>query len=183
MATKKNQKQNTESTINSGKSEPSFLKKNALVLSLVGVIIISIVWGIISKQSTARKYERQLTELKESHAAILDSMKIHEGELFISALSWACRSEMMRENMDQVNSYFLEALKNTHVLWLQIIDHKTGNIVLSTNKKDEGSKSTDDFIVKATAIASRSQEQTITYVAPIYSFNQQLGVLVMEKSK
>jgi hypothetical protein len=161
----------------------SFYKKHAVSLLLGGALLISILWGVLSAQRTAKRYEKQITELTTRHAAMMDSMQIQQGEMFISALSWATRSELMRENMDQVNSYFVEALKNKSIEVVRVVNHTSGKVILSTNKKDEGTDTSDEFVRNAKEISSRTEGSTVTFVAPIFGFNQQIGVLVIEKSK
>jgi hypothetical protein len=179
MATSKKATSENSST----KPNEPFYKKHAISLLLVVALLISILWGILSTQRSAKRYEKQIHEMTIRHTEMMDSMQIQQGELFISALSWATRSEMMRENLDQINNYFVEAIKNQNIEVIRIVNHSNGNVVLSTNKKDEGSTAEDEFIRNAKEISSRTEGNTVTFVAPIFGFNQQLGVLVIEKSK
>jgi hypothetical protein len=184
MSTKKKEENNSAAT--SGKQEESkknIFQKNPVAILLAGALIIAILWGVLSNQRTAKRYQKELTQLQEVHAAQLDSLHIDSGELLAQSLSWAVRSELMRENNEQVNGYFMEALKIDAVLSIRLVDHISGKNVLATNKKDEGKPETNEFILQATSVSTEIAADKNTIVAPIFGFNKQLGVLVIEKRK
>ena len=184
MSTKKNEENKTESTTEKLTApKKNIVQKHPVVFLLAGALVIAILWGVLSNQRTAKRYQKELTQLQEFHAAQLDSMHVESGELLAQSLSWAVRSELMRDNNEQVNGYFIEALKIDAVLSIRLVDQTNGKIILATNKKDEGTTETHEFILEATAISTEQTAEKNTIVAPIFGFNKQLGVLVIEKRK
>lgn len=117
------------------------------------------------------------------HQEQLDSIGLVNAIQVISSLTWAVRSEMTRDNMEQVNTYFIQLIKEPSIETIQLVDHSTGNILLSTNKKDEGTLLKNEFVLNAKSPVSQLHNEVIISAAPVYGLSQQLGVLVIERAQ
>ena len=160
------------------KSVP-FWKKHFLKLFLVLVVIASLAWGWISKNQLQKKHDEAMTELKEAHKAKISKLTELKNKEISQTLALAVRSELIDENKDQVNQYFLQVLKQPSVEKLMLIDHNTGNVLISTNKKDEGTKFQDQKLLKSKDVTTILKEDNWYTSSPIMGLNNQLAVIVM----
>src|SRR5690554_7339102 len=166
-----------------GKETPKkkpFWKKHFLSLFLFVLLIISAAWGYFANRAMESKYEKEVTALTQEHEAEIERIKVEHIKQLSNTLALAVRSEMIAENMNQVNQYFLQTLKTFEVEKVMLVDQKNGNVILSTNKKDEetifGNKSLVDAKESMTKVYNNN-----TYAAtPIMGLNTQLGVLIIQ---
>ncbi|WP_107037648.1 hypothetical protein [Brumimicrobium mesophilum] len=157
-----------------------FWKKHFLKLFLVLLIIASLVWGFINNRSTVNTYEKQITEINTTHEEELQSIKAEHLKQLVSTLALAVRSEMIAENMNQVNQYFVQSLNNVKVERLILVNQSSGKAILSTNKKDEGTIFGMKELVGAKSPMTKVYDGKTYAATPIMGLNMQLGVLIMQ---
>jgi hypothetical protein len=161
----------------------NLFQKHPMVFLLLGALIISVLWGVLKANRLEKAHQAQIEQLNSDHEQRMDSIALINASQLISSLTWAVRSEMTRDNLEQVNTYFIQLIKEPSMESIQLINHSTGEVLLSTNKKDEGKIITDDFILGAKAPQSIIKEDKIQSAAPVFGLSQQLGVLVIERTK
>lgn len=100
-------------------------------------------------------------------------------------LVWAVRSEMMRGNLEQVNEYLNQFVKEPNMKELAVAS-TDGRILASTDKRREGAPAADAFpedVLKVETITATSRKDgSILVAAPIMGLNTRLGTLVMISS-
>lgn len=121
----------------------------------------------------AQLVEKAQQELKANAAMHL--------ELMMKTFVWAVRGELTRENQEQVNQYFKQLVKNPQISEVTLVDNK-GTILLSTNKKNEGSPLTTDYTnsvlnIDETTILDQGAQQVVA--APVLSIDSRLGTLIV----
>ena len=163
-----------------GKGKKPFWKKHFLKLFLVVLIIASIAWGFITNRSTISTYEKQITELNATHTEEVQNLKSEHLKQLVSTLALAIRSEMIADNMNQVNQYFVQSLNNVKVERLILVNQSSGKVILSTNKKDEGTIFGMKELVSAKNPMTKVYDCKTYAATPIMGLNMQLGVLVMQ---
>ncbi|MFW5793566.1 MAG: hypothetical protein ACOCWC_04730 [Bacteroidota bacterium] len=99
----------------------------------------------------------------------------------IKPLTWAIRSEMLRENLENINEYQNEFVKLSGFSNLMLIDNN-GIIWLSTDKKYEEEKFTEhypgDFLNNNSIyLQSDAGTRQINVSAPIMGIDSQLGTV------
>lgn len=125
---------------------------------------------------------QQITE-RELAQQTLDSLNTGQLQATMKALVWAVRSELVRDNVEQVDQYFRQFVKMDGVDEITLIDNQ-GTIRLSTNMKDEGDlldPSLAEQAMQATDVQFIEFEQQayLYIVAPVMSYNNRLGTLVL----
>jgi len=146
-----------------------FWKKHFLKLLLLFLLLVSMAWGYFEKQKTISNYETQIKELRAEHIKDLSS-----------TLALAIRSEMIADNLNQVNQYLIQTVKMFDVTRILLADPSTGEVIVSTNKKDEGAVFDNDALVNARE-AIKKMHNNHTYTAtPIMGLNTQLAVLIIQ---
>lgn len=156
-----------------------FWKKHFLKLFLFLLLAVSIVWGLISNSQLQKQHKIALQELKAEHEEMITDIYKLKNKEVTQTLALAIRSELIDDNKDQVNQYFLQVLKQPSVEKLMLIDHKTGNILISTNKKDEGTKFSNNQLKNASDVTTVMNDGKWLSAAPIMGLSNQLAVIVM----
>jgi hypothetical protein len=157
-----------------------FWKKHFLKLFLVLLLIVSIVWGYVEKRSTISTYEKQITEINTAHENEIEVLEGEHLKQLVSTLALAVRSEMIAENMNQVNQYFVQSLKTVNVQRILLVNQNTGKAILSTNKKDEGAIFGKKELVNTKNPVTKVYDNSTYAATPIMGLNTQLGVLIMQ---
>lgn len=160
-----------------------FWRKHFLKLFLIVLIIASIAWGWISNIQLEKSHKKEITELKENHAEKLLTLTKRKNKEISQTLALAVRSELIDENQDQVNQYFLQVLKQPGVEKLMLVDHNTGKVLISTNKKDEGIKFQDDKLLSAKDVVTLKKDGKWYTSSPIMGLNSQLALIIMVTGK
>lgn len=161
--------------------KPPFWKRNFLALFLLVLLIISLSYGFIKNQMSTSTYQKMVEALEMRYDHDTKLLKEESAKKLVSTLALAVRSGMIANDMEQVNRYFLESLDNIDAQRILLINHNSGNVTLSTNKKDEGKKFEVLQLVKTKETMTLTNEEGAFLAAsPIEGLNTQLGVLVIE---
>lgn len=121
--------------------------------------------------------------LRDSFEARIDTLHLEGMELTAKVLSWAIRSEVSRENSEQVNQFFLQFIKEANVSKAQYVDAETGAILISTDKKDEGTMILNPMVLKAEKQFAEQDSLHWRIATPVMGLNQKLGVLIVESPR
>lgn len=176
---KKEQSKKEESSkkANTKKDVPkkkNILQKHPLTFLLIGALLISVLWGFLR----ANRVEKELTEKYETH---INQLHEETGLQLARTLSWSLRSEMNRENQESAEGYMVNFLKgNLNINSVKYIDSKSNKVAFSTNKKDEGKKIEDSFILEAKEAVMETQNGIKVFACPVFGYDSQLGIVVFE---
>lgn len=161
--------------------------KGILITIVVALILLSGIWiwkaiEINSLKKTAVKDRQTLTE--QANTQIVQSHESHL-KLLAKPFVWAIRTEMMQGNINQVNLYMNDMVKEKNFQSIAVINDK-GIIVSSTDKKNEGKSfstlgKTSDLSSNATNLANLN-DSILVMTSPIMGFNNRLGTLYIKYS-
>ena len=102
--------------------------------------------------------------------------------LAVVPLVWAVRSEMIRDNYDQINQYLNEFVKEQNMKEI-VVAKPDGTIVVATNKKLEGTSVTGEFppsVLQEDKLTVSSLENgDIMVVSPVMGLSAKVGVLIL----
>ncbi|MBS4035379.1 MAG: hypothetical protein KGZ85_12990 [Ignavibacterium sp.] len=153
---------------------------NKTVSALVLVIIVLLAYFLIKTNSMQSNFERTFESLQQSHITQLDSVKITSSEQTVKVFSWAVRSEMSRNNLEEVNNLFLAFVQESRVRMIHLINPVNSKIILSTDKKNEGQEVTIAGFLNVTEQVIIEEEEKTLIVSPIMGINRITGILVVE---
>lgn len=157
-----------------------FILAHKLVFFLLLVLLIVFLWASIKMNNMERRFESEKNHL----ISVYDSIAVSNMELTAKVFAWAIRSEMVRENMEQVNQFFLNLIKEPSITKVQLIDIPSAKILISTDKNDEGAAVKDSSILEAESTYHLNNEGAgVTIVSPVMGLNSKIGILVIEKKK
>ncbi len=152
---------------------------NKLVFFLLILLIAGAVYSFTSIRLTERRAEKQRQELTRYYEEKTDSLYVAGLELTAKTFSWAVRSEMIRENMDQVDQFFSSLIAQPEIIKIKLVNPANGEVLLSTDRKDRGRTIEDNRIVAAesTFVMNRDEERLL--VSPVMGLTARIGVLVI----
>lgn len=172
---------------NVGQDLKNHAPANKKILLTIGIALILILTIWIGKdieiKNIKSKAETDYQTLKKQAIKSIVSAKEEQLKLLVKPYVWAVRTEMMKGNINQVNLYALDLIKEKDFLRIAIAND-SGIIVSSTDKKDEGKSFT--FIGKAAVLTNdntfveNSGDSVLTVVSPIMGFNSRLGTLFIK---
>lgn len=155
-----------------------FVKKRPVTTTvLIGLLAVVLVY--FGKEIQIKLQKRAV--IKTANVQLLEN-----NEAMLKVLSksvdWSIRSEMMRGNMEQVDLLMTELVKDSHFQYIHLVG-QDGNIMLSTNKKQEGqpieTKDVKSALAADSTLFINEGDTLITVVSPVMGFDKRLGTLVM----
>ena len=184
METDKNKNEDKEINQTLETKKPSkllgFILKHKMVFTLLLIIVVLILYHIIKINNLESEYTEKTDTLKKEYALKIDSMKIANLQQTIKVFSWAVRSEMNRSNLEEVNQFFMNFVREKDIRIINLINPENGKIILSTDKKNEGQIISDKQIMDVADLTVLEDSEKLMVVVPIMGLNKKNGVLVVE---
>lgn len=160
-----------------------YVSTHKLVSVLIVALVAVSVWSIININLMNSSFEKQTTTLKSTYENQISSLTAEQLTITSKALAWAVRSELTRNNKEQVNQFFLSIIKEPGINKVQFVDTKTSKVLLSTNKKDEGAIYPNQVALMTDETINFSDNAVLNVVSPVMGLNNKLGVLIIEYKK
>jgi len=158
----------------------AYILKHKMVFTLLLLIVIISLWAFIKISIVENQYKKDFLKMKSGYENKIDSSTAKHLILTSKVFSWAIRSELTRENKEQVNQFFLSFIKEPGVSKVEFVNASDSKVALSTNKKDEGTTFTDQVAIMTTKAINYKNDSVLTIVSPVMGLNNKLGVLVIE---
>ena len=154
--------------------------RHKLITFLIAVIVILSLWAFIKISLLENKFKKDTLKLKSDYENKIDSLTTKQLMLSSKVFSWDIRSELTRENKEQVNQFFLNFIKEPGVSKVEFVNALDGRVMLSTNKKDEGLVFPNQVALATTETINYRNDSVLSIVSPVMGLNNKLGVLVIE---
>lgn len=154
-------------------------KKNIDYRWIIIIILIVVGAGFYFYQTY------QLNHVKKDLTAQADSALLHQNQAMLKMsakpLVWAIRSEMLRNNLDEINVFNTDLVKEKNVTEVTLING-VGKIINSTDKKLEGTMANDAYMqyLKTDSVQVLTlSDSTARLVAPVMGYQSKLGVVIL----
>ena len=168
-----------------------FFKKNIVAVLLAIILIIVLIWYSVKISADEKEFERERTEMvtksKNERSALItkyeaeiDSLQIKNLESASKIFSWSVRSELMRNNTENLNQLVNEFVRESGADLVQLIDPKTNKITLSSDKKFEGTDYAQKIDYALTEPQTLREEDGIKIITPVMGLNSALGILIVQ---
>ena len=154
-----------------------WVKRNKLITFLLLLIILGGLFFLIRMNMMERDAAREKAALESHYEMQLDSLDTWGMERSARIFSWAVRSEMTRQNMEQVNQFFSNLIRDPRIAKIKLIHPADGRVILSTDQKDHGEIITEEQVVGAETTFSIPGEQTTRIITPVMGLDARIGVL------
>ncbi|MCF8246037.1 MAG: hypothetical protein K9J37_04380 [Saprospiraceae bacterium] len=130
-----------------------------------------------------KRHAEALVETKhyfeEQAQFVIDKNAKEQLTLLQKTFVWAVRSALIRDNLDEVNQYFNELIKEKDVKEI-VLAGREGNILVSTNKKHEGKPFKDfypEVMLQGSDVFFQQDSSFYQVSAPVLSLNTKMGTL------
>lgn len=167
-----------------GEKQPEHTTRKSFIVAqwrliIILVLTLTVAGMYVWKNMAVKSAEAHLTE--QATRIITDQNKMFL-RLAVVPLVWAVRSEMIRENYDQINQYLNQFVKEQNMKEI-VVAKPDGTIVVATNKKLEG-KSIDGAFPSSVLQEDKTTVSTlengdIMVVSPVMGLSTQVGVLIL----
>ena len=174
----------SEGNLATGNEDKGISKKTMLMIIVVAVILLAIIW--IWKEIELNKQRNEANNkvqmLQEKTVGQLANNHKQHLKLLAKPYVWAIRNELLRGNINQVNVYANEMVKEKNFQSIVVANDK-GVIISSTNKKNEGKEfstvSNPNYLSSDTTIVENINDTVLVMSSPIMGFNNRLGTLMV----
>jgi Ca2+/Na+ antiporter len=162
-----------------GKRMSNTLLNNKLSLILIVCLVVVFIWLTVQNRSQRKQFEQEKTELVAAHKQQLDSLRISQITFATEVFSWSVRSELLRNNTENLNQLLTMFVQQSGANLVQIINVQDNIILLSSDKKFEGIANENKNLINLSSTQVQREANTITIMSPIMGFNDKLGVLLV----
>ena len=153
-------------------------------------------WGMIESNANERRADEERVLLSQKLEADLAAARRQMQEtisvqtrdlqnLFGTALAWAVRSSMLRSNLDEIDQYFGDLVKNPRIALVLLADAE-GTILRSTDKKYLDAQFSSQFpaalLQDADVSIHAGESNRVRLVLPIQGLTSRLGTVLLEYS-
>lgn len=168
------------------------IEKNAFLTFLwkykISVFLIVVIGGLLLY------YNLKISGIESSHLEDIsftiqkynlkmDSIQISSLTQTVKVFSWAIRSELIRNNIEQVNQFFLSFIKERGVVQIDLINPESARIILSTDMKQEGTTISDSHILQAASTITEEDSVGLRIVSPIMGLEKKIGIVSVKIRK
>ncbi len=177
------QKTTATGSSNDGKSFFSSAKNKILVAAGVIVVLFAAlwIWKAVEISNLKRENEKKEALLQQKAVELLRQSDYRYLKLLAKPYVWAIRTEMMKGNIDAVNLYANDMVKEKYFQTITVVDDK-GVIVSSTNKKLEGkpfaSVGNAAYLSNDSTVVNKVDAATLEVSSPVMGFNKRIGTLI-----
>ena len=180
-----NNEQKTTATVssNEGKSFFSSAKNKLLVAAGIVVVLFAALWIWKAAEISNLKQENEKKEslLRQKATELLSRSDSRYLKLLAKPYVWAIRTEMMKGNIEAVNLYANDMVKEKNFQTITVVDDK-GMVISSTNKKLEGksyaSVGNAAYLSNDGTVVNKVDDNTLEISSPVMGFNKRIGTLI-----
>lgn len=162
------------------KETDSFLKKNIIknwkIIAALAILLSIVLYYNFILYQTKNQFKEEKETLITQYTQEIDSLKLAKTTEIVKVFSWAVRSELLRENFEQVDLLFNTFVKESNMVKISLINIETQKVQLSTDKKLENELFTELDLLKLNELTVDNNR----IVAPISRLNKQLGLLIVD---
>lgn len=158
----------------------SFFKNNKAAIVLAVLLVGLFIWFSIKIRINENNFNNVKTQLITQYESKIDSLRVDQIKFATEVFSWSVRSELLRENTENLNQLLTTFVKESGANLVQLIYPKDNVVLLSSDKKFEGSTITD---IKFTDIESTivlNDQNTVKIICPVMGFNEKIGILIVD---
>jgi hypothetical protein len=180
-----NDDQKTTATVSSNDRVSFFSSTKNKILVAAGVIILLFaalwIWKAIEISNLKKENEKKETLLKQKANELLLQSDYKYLKLLAKPYVWAIRTEMMKGNIEAVNLYANDMVKEKSFQTITVVDDK-GMVISSTNKKLEGksyaSVGNAAYLSNDSTLVNKVGDAALEVSSPVMGFNKRIGTLI-----
>ena len=160
-----------------------FFKNNKVATVLTVLLLVVFIWFSIKIRINEKNFNNEKTQLITQYESKIDSLQIKHLEFATEVFSWSVRSELLRENTENLNQLLTVFIKESGADLVQIVNSEDKIVMLSSDKKYEGVIYSGhlNFEIKKTVVIEEGG--IVKIITPVMGFNNMIGILIVELGK
>ena len=158
----------------------AFLLKHKIVIGLI--IIFVVYWFYTNNKLNNQKeaFENTISNIEMQYEHKLDSTKVAGMNQMAKVFSWAVRSELIRNNVENVVQLMMNLVKERAINSISLINASDNKVILSTNKKEEGEQFSSLNVASISNLFVQEDSLRVRIYSPILGIDSKLGVLYFD---
>jgi len=178
--------QNIDKNASENVEKSTFFSSNKnKILVAAGVIILLFaalwIWKAAEIKNLKKENEKKEILLRQKAIELLSQSDYKYLKLLAKPYGWAIRTEIMKGNIEAVNLYANDMVKEKYFQTITVVNDK-GVVVSSTNKKLEGksyaSVGNAAYLTNDSTVVNKVDDATLEVSAPVMGFNKRIGTLI-----
>ncbi len=159
------------------------VKKNKATTVLSVLLLVVFIWFSVKIRINEKTFNNDKTQLITQFESKIDSLQINHLEFATKVFSWSVRSELLRNNAENLNQLLSVFIKESIAELVQLVNSEDKMVLFSSNKKYEGNPYTGnlDFEIKDSVILEEGD--VVKIITPVMGFNNMIGILIVELRK
>ena len=161
----------------------AFFKNNKAATVLTVLLLVVFIWFSIKIRINENNFNNEKTQLITQYESKIDSLQIKHLEFATDVFSWSVRSELLRENTENLSQLLTIFVKQSGADLVQLINPENKMVLLSSDKKFEGVNYSGliNFEIKKTVVIEDGG--VVKIITPVMGFNNMIGILIVELRK
>lgn len=161
----------------------NLIKKSPIITLLIIALLGCIIWANFRIYNDRQQYEKESLELTEKYEFKLDSLELHSLAFSSKVFSWSVRSELLRQNVENLNQLCTVYVKESNASLVQIVNLVDNTITISSDKQYEGNSFVLPSYINIDEQRSMVTDSKVTIYTPVMGYNNTIGLLIVEISK
>jgi hypothetical protein len=145
---------------------------------IIFALILTSVVIYFYKNYQISETKREVTVKADS---IIKAQNVSLLKAFIKPLIWSTRTEMLKQQIDDLDILNSDLVKEKNILSINVVDIN-GKIISATNKKLDGAVAPDnykEFLTLDTIKVDRVNDSLTLVIAPVMGYQSKLGVIIL----
>ena len=144
-----------------------FFKNNKVATVLTVLLLVVFIWFSIKIRINEKNFNNEKTQLITQYESKIDSLQIKHLEFATEVFSWSVRSELLRENTENLNQLLTVFVQQSGADLVQLVNPKDNIVLLSSDKKFEGTTLETTAFSNLTNTKVYAKEILVKIVSPV----------------
>lgn len=161
----------------------SFVKNNKAATFLTILLLAMFIYFSVKIKNEEKQFENEKTQLITKYETERDSLKIKHLEFASTVFSWSVRSELLRNNTENLNQLLTIFVQESKADLVELVDPTNKMVLLSSDKKFEGNPYLGNLDSQLTETTVVKDTNSVKIITPVMGFNSTIGILIVESKK
>jgi len=161
----------------------SFFKNNKAASVLTLLLLVIFIWFSVKMHINEKNFNNEKIELITQYESTIDSLQINHLEFATKVFSWSVRSELLRNNRENLNQLLTVFVKESGADLVQLINPEDKIVLLSSDKKYEGNPYQGDLNFELNNSIVLKKDNDVKIIIPVMGFTNKIGVLIVELNR
>lgn len=166
-----------------GRNLGVMLKSNKAVAVLILLLLVVIVWAFVQARINEHHFNKEKAQLIDSFEITLDSLQIKHLMFETVVFSWSVRSELLRDNTENLNQLLTVFVRESGADLVQVINAADNTILLSSDKKFENTTYLGPFPEDITETVRVNDQDAVKLFTPVMGFSSMIGILLVVRNR